>query len=275
MNLDDIQSLEACGGDLDCLMRWMFYLDTGRTIEEEHESIMDSIQPGRHAVCDLSTSLFEKTARELLEDFKEDIIASGNKWNVDARAIAGAITWEYEQNLKGRFSDYVQYWRNPFTPSGATIGGNGLGWGSIHTTSLQPFYPDATEAELACMRFQAESAINLVGQFMHTMADIYFKESGGIWVNNKPEVLALFYRAGIENGFVSNAAKKRKINCLAYKEKIAKEKEKVCLVNGGKILLTTSIDPMASWIAENNNELQLFKTEPTPPSGCYVEVEVE
>ena len=77
--------------------------------------------------CDLSTSHFDLDLDGMLTRFAGDIISAGTSQNIDARAIAGAIAWEYEENLHGRYSDYLQYNDSAYELDPDLRFGDGLG----------------------------------------------------------------------------------------------------------------------------------------------------
>lgn len=108
---------------VESIFRWAWYYDYGESPERSLERV---IPRG----CDTSTSHFDLTIEQLLAQFRSNIISASQTYNIDARGIAGAITWEYEENLRGRISDYFQY--NRFSDSGMLFG-EGIGWGSVHT----------------------------------------------------------------------------------------------------------------------------------------------
>ena len=227
-------------------------------VSETIDVALDYTLPGREQLCDMSTSLFQMTVEEMLAEHEEHIKTQGVLYNIDGRAIAGAIAWEYEQNaLRGRLSDYAQYWPNPFVESGATVlFGQGLGWGSIHVDSIKPLIPEVSEAELACMRLQASSAITLVAIFMDAMATRSFEGSEGIWVRDQPAILALFFRVGDDNGVVSRWA--------------AQRRQDECKVDPEPVALDISQDEMAAWVDEHLDRFAPFHSQPVPPQGYYV-----
>jgi hypothetical protein len=190
----------------------------------------------------------------LLQKFRQNIITHGKTHNIDGRAIAGAIAWEYEENRKGRLSDWLQY--DDF--SGAMAFGQGLGWGSIHTDVVKKLRPKAANWELQCLRLQAAPAIQLVAEIMDRQAKKYFEISGGIWIRDNPAVLALFFNSS--DAFLEASAKRRQLNeCKP----------------GLVVKLTISQNDMAKWVNANLNRFAQFKMEPTPPTGLYAKADVE
>ena len=104
----------------------------GSSPESTFRRLRQGIWDRHWAQCDLSTSHFSKSAREMLDTQRADVLAAGVSRNIDARAIAGAIRWEFEENWRGRLSDWFQYRRlkNGLIPrpnSGHRGGGLGVG----------------------------------------------------------------------------------------------------------------------------------------------------
>lgn len=212
--------------------------------------------------CNLSTSLLEITLDEVLIEFSSDILEAGHRHNIDARAIAGAIAWEYEENrIKGRWSDYLQYYlgrasdifrENPGLPFG-----DGIGWGSVHTERARLLHPTATNIELQCLRLEAASAIKMIGAIMGQASQDYFTLSGGIWIGNAPPILALFFNTG--DGLLKESAARRRLDPCKP---------------GQTVELDASQNGMATWVKDNLGRFAEFSTQPEPPKTCYASVTV-
>jgi len=144
-------------------------------------------------------SHFDITAASMLEKYHCLVISEAKRFNIDGRAIAGAITWEYEQNLVGRLSDYDQlcnsFLGENLTGSPKLLGGigKGVGWGSIHTKILEELY---FQGDLDSIRMNAISAISAVAHIMAYYANLFYEASSGIWINDNPFVLAYFFNTG-------------------------------------------------------------------------------
>ena len=247
------------------MFRWIFYYDTNTSPEKYF-----GITPQREKVLGLATtctnsqiqkSHFKLSLGAFLKSFEANIIAAGKLNNIDARAIAGAISWEYEENFwpeisfdginkGGRMSDWFQ----------AHIDiGDGIGWGSIHTeparkaaSELWPKEDGYSKDELICLRLDAESAIQMVGKIMGNNAKEYFKNSGSIWINDNPVVLAYFFNVG-------NVIKKAKDRKLKNHEH-------------GPVVLDVLLNDMAKWVNVNLDRFKNFKTTPHTPNNFFLRV---
>ncbi|WP_133511273.1 hypothetical protein [Candidatus Thiosymbion oneisti] len=212
--------------------------------------------------CNLSTSLLEITLDEMFIEFSSDILEAGHQHNIDARAIAGAIAWEYEENMEGLWSDYLQYHLGRgldiFTKDPDLPLGEGIGWGSIHTERARLLHPTATNLELQCLRLDAASAIEMIGAIMGQASQDYFTLSGGIWIGNAPPILALFFHTG-DDLLKESAAKRRLDPCKP----------------GQTVELDASQDTMATWVKSNLDRFIQFSTRPEPPTTCYASVTVK
>lgn len=241
--------------EMERVFRWAWYHDFGTTPEQSLERLKGRVIPGYGRDCDLSTSHFEMSIEQLLTNFSRDIINQGQANNIDARAIAGAITWEYEENLRGRISDYFQ--SNKYG-KGQMLFGQGMGWGSIHTAEVKKIRPNASDWRLQCLRMEAASAIKLVAEIMNTRANQYYEASGGIWIRNAPAVLAMFFNASEE--FLLRSAANRKLDACEP---------------GKVVTLTVSENPMATWVQNNLDRFSAFLTTPSPPAGFYATVQTQ
>lgn len=240
--------------ELENIFRWAFYYDFGKSLEQ-----FFGIRPTRETVLGLETScsdsniqnsLFRLTAREMLNIFRTHVIRAGKKHNIDARAIAGAIAWEYEENLKGRISDKFQVHLG---------GGRGIGWGSIHHKPAKDIRPNLSEQELVCARLDAEQTISMVAEIMAQNAQRYFELTNGIWINDNPVLLAYFFNTGMTETVVKKA-KSRRLN-------VSDEN----LV----VPLTVTVNPMAKWIYSNIGRFEDFKTVPDEPKTWFARAKAE
>ena len=247
---------------------------------QEVRDFRDSVLEDTKA-CNLSSSHFKMDLNTMLQNYKQHIKNQGTHHNIDAGAIAGAIAWEYEENKAGRYSDYLQFtqwadgarlaeggllarrlkenvpgvggWASQVGSGGLTHG-EGLGWGSMHTSVARKLRPSASLAELQCLRMEAENAVTLIAEEMDRLAKMYFELTGkGVWIHDKPSVLALFYHTG-ENT-VKRSAKRRKDE--------SPDKD-------GFITLEISPDEMARWVWQNMFRFCDFSTTPSAPTGKNV-----
>lgn len=231
--------------DVESLFRWAFYADYGITPEQAIERMFPpkgrvlGIDTGC-APVDIKTSLFKMTADEMLTRVGGLIHRVATEQNVDGRAVAAVVAWEYEENWKGRFSDYLQ----------AHIGWGdaGIGWGSIHDSAAQGVRPLATESELRCMRLAGRTALQMIGEIMSNTAKLYLKASGGIWINGEPAVLAFFYNTG--DGVAARSAAKRRL---------------VVCDDTRVVDLPVSENPMAGWVMKNLDRFRAYLTRPAEP----------
>jgi hypothetical protein len=215
------------------------YLAGGRWITDASCALYGSGAQTSHICMDLD-SFFQK--------FKTAIIQAGQRNNIDARAIAGAIAWEYQENKwRGRFSDYLQATGAYRWLAEKYAWDSGIGWGSVHVDTASEFYPNADLARLDQIRLQAESAVRLIGEIMARQAELYFKESGGIFINDNPPVLALFYNTGDEN-LLRSARQRRLTHCIPV------------------VHLDVSPNDMGSWVKENLEKLEPYRTPVCYPS---------
>ena len=239
---------------LDQLFRWAWYVDFGESPEETARRVSKTarrvITPAMFE-CDLSTSHFNLSAKKMLTQFKAELILQAKRNNLDGRAIAGAIAWEYEQNPRGRLSDYAQA---PAKSLFVSSSSDGLGWGSMHGKEAANLRPRLDDTQLMCARMEAKPAVAMIAEFMSKMADLYATESDGIHVRDNPVILAGFYQAGESNHFVSNSAKKRRTDPDRA---------------NGVITLNLSSIPMAKWVHTNLPRFKAYKTVPTA-SGSVI-----
>ena len=246
---------------IEAALRWAWLYDTGQSIEQSIAGMRKRAAHvfGRDHTCNLTTSHFQISLDDLFRKFGAEIVKQGEKHNIDARAIAGAIAWEYEENMTGRYGDHFQYFNDRL------LFGSGLGWGSMHTDVVRRLRPGASETELHCLRMEAASAIALVAEFMDQSARRYYELSGGIWIRDVPSVLALFYHTSYPfedkpDSLLEKSAKKHKLEQC---------------VPDLAVTLTISEDDMAKWVHENLNRLSAFATTPRPPATWFAHVDVK
>ncbi len=231
---------------LESFFRWAFYSDYGTTPERAMAGLLP--RKGWGTGCtpyDISTSLFEMSATEMVDRFSGVIRETATAQNIDGRAIAAVVCWEYEENWRGRYSDYFQ----------AYIGtqNSGIGWGSMHGSAVKVVRPLIPENELRCMRLNATMALKLIGEIMANTARLYYERSGGIWINDNPAILSFFYNAGDE----------------VARKSAAKRELRVCEFN--KVVeLVVSENAMAKWVMDNIARFGVHKSTPVPPLNWYV-----
>jgi len=236
----------------------------GETISERITALTDYIRSGRWITdsrCHTfdgggGTSHFCIDIDTFLSRFRAAIKKAGADHNLDARAIAGAITWEYRENgFRGRMSDYLQaplYRLLSDHVDADHQPGGGIGWGSVHTDAAREVIGETSLAELSRIRLQAASAIDLVAQIMSKRADSYLEKTGGIFIRDNPPAVALFFNTS--SAFLERAARKRALNRCTP---------------GLTIDLDVSQNPMASWVKQNLADLAEYQTPVSRPSGCY------
>ncbi|AKT37912.1 hypothetical protein [Chondromyces crocatus] len=235
------------GWTFESLFRWAWQRDFGTTPEQSVQRFTDQVS-GRSRSCDLSTSPMTTSLSEMLERFKEHIKKTCLERNIDARAVAGAIAWEYEENKLGRHSDWVQYHAHRLV--GASVG-NGIGWGSIHDDVAAQMDPMASPTRLQCMRLEAQSAIEMVARLMSEQATNYFELTDGIWIRDTPAVLALFFNSSPDT--LTRSAATRKPQAAASTD--------------GTITLSVAENPMGRWVQRHLSRFEDFRTLPIPPRG--------
>jgi hypothetical protein len=196
-------------------------------------------------------SHFGMSADEMLNKFYPLVISQARRWNIDGRAIAGAITWEYEENKLGRWSDNFQVVLGDITNLGL---GAGLGWGSIHSKVLKEM---GVAGDLIDLRMNAETAIPYIAEIMCWHAEEFFKLSKGVWINDNPLALAYFFNTG----------KPKLLEVAAKKKKLVEAQPDVKTIQ-----LVVTKEDMPKWISENLLRFLFFETTPLPPSGKYFRV---
>lgn len=227
------------------------------------QSVESSFGLTKMPQCDLSTSHFQMDLVTLLRDFKEHIRNEGLRANIDARAIAGAIAWEYKNNKTGRYTDHLQFTgtdqANRYSfGSGDLMFGQGLGWGSVHTDAARAHRPHANDWELQCLRMKADTAITLVADIMKANAESYHKLSEGVWIGDQPSVGALFFNTG--DGLLIKSAARVKNDPTR---------------DSGTVTLTITQNPMAAWVEEHLSDFEDFRTASRPPGTAKIKVRVK
>ena len=197
--------------------------------------------------CNISHSLFSTEPGEMMLFYREKVLEEAQRNNIDGRAIAAAITWEYQRNKAGRLSDYLQV----FFPAPNM----GIGWGSIHDkplleTTVQHFLKDLQQTDPICQRLDAALAIARVAKIMAESARLLYEKSGGIWINDAPEILAYYFNTGK----MLESAKTHRLTPGSVQP----------------VRLTISRVAMSKWVAENLADFSSFKTIPQVPKGFFV-----
>jgi hypothetical protein len=199
--------------------------------------------------CDLSSSLFNLDANTMVQKYRKDIFSEAKDHNIDARAIAAAITWEYEENKKfwlpNRYSDYVQilpYLRGL---------GQGVGWASIHDGPAKEIRPKESTRRLDCLRFQALPAIKMIADIMDQRSHRYFEITEGIWVRDNPIVLTAFFNA---EELIKKSARKH--------PKSQRKPVEALDISGGD-------SEMAKWTLKHIGRFSEFQSNPNRPTGEY------
>lgn len=124
------------------------------------------------------------------------------QFNIDGRAIAGAICWEIYFNPRGSRTDNLQI---PLASWNIRLG-NGVGWGSMHWSTaegLRSVYSDDPVIEqctagtwpiASCLR-TLETATYMIAAEMGRAADAY-ERIAGTYIRDRPELLAALYHLG-------------------------------------------------------------------------------
>jgi len=128
----------------------------------------------------------------------------GQYYQIHPEAIALSTYIEAEHNMGGWLSDYGQY--TDFLATG-NLPGQGLGFGSMHTTTIQgggaekyPLYPDWTTRQTVIARMNFEYAAPLIAADMDRKAAIYEQITGGaINIRDDPVMLSWAYNPSTEN----------------------------------------------------------------------------
>ncbi len=252
--------------DLESLFRWAIYYDYRTTPEQLISKMKNRMLDGVDAVMNvpnavhdwgmvtaygnvtecspaqLSRSHFVLSLSEFLSQFKQNILDESKSRKIDGRAVAAVISWEFQENILGRWTDYMQILK-PGKSSG-------VGWGSMHAQeALRRVEGKHTLKEIACIRMDAVTLIPLVAQFLKDCVDTYYKASGGVYIGKEPAIMAFFYNTGL--GKANESAKK-------WKKKLDKMNQ-----TPSQIELKVSVNPMAKWVMDNIDDFSNFKTEPS------------
>jgi hypothetical protein len=175
----------------------------------------------------------------VMDSKKNQLLAMGQKYNIDPRAIAAAITWEFSQNFGGYTSDL-------FTPANLQ---NGYGWGQIHDTTLtQEMIQSLSKEQSIQLRGSLDSAIELIAARMDQQSRTYQNISG---INLRDNIVALTW--------IYNASATSIIDSAS--------RQGATIANGGAAQVQI-INDMAYWVSHNT---QLFgsstPTTPVPHTG--------
>ena len=270
------------------MFRQAFYADFGTTPERMANDFLATVRSyhPKTAVCDwlvrqpkpdrYKTSHFELTLEEMLDQFEGNIRDAARLHNIDGRAIAGAIAWEYEQNwCLGRASDYA-----PDLIQGPN---DGRGWGSIHLEEAKTLYPNATRPQLDSLRYEAASAIEMVAAIMDKRATQYFnatrdplvgamvptlsdlrepshvlEKSGGVWIRDSPPILAVFFNTSVDflqkSIGLQNSGQRASTWISPYGSRVR-----------GVTRLVVGQNRMGRWVLENLARFDRFRTQPVWP----------
>lgn len=105
----------------------------------------------------------------LLQSREDTLRSAGEKYDIDPRSIAAAITWEFTENRRGYTSDQ-------FLPASKQ---NGYGWGQIHDSTLRnEMNPSIREDQSISLRSNIDTGIDLVGARIRQQADTYQSLTG-------------------------------------------------------------------------------------------------
>ena len=141
----------------------------------------------------MAERIFGSDARSALFRRQSAIRAAAELYNVDGRAVAGVIWWEYERNPRGWISDFFQY------PWVRMLGGHGsragIGWGSMHLHVAKSLATDQNEADLALCLTEMTCAIHLIAAYLNRAA-VAYEEHASVVIRNRPEILAALYNLG-------------------------------------------------------------------------------
>lgn len=234
------------------MFRWAWQLDFG---EQPEQSAQRAGRAAKRVAtpamleCDLSTSHFKMSARKMLQQFQAELIRQAQRNDIDGRAIAGAIAWEYEQNLRGRLSDWLQA---PAKSLWISSSSDGLGWGSMHGAEARNLRPKLDDTQLMCARMQAKPALALVAEFMNKAAQTLYDDSGGIWIRDNPVALAGYYQAGMP----------------LVEKTVERQRQRAA---GGSASGPVELDMrqirMAAWVNTNLARFSGYQTSPAPPTS--------
>jgi len=176
--------------ELERQLRWAFYFDYGTSPERYWESFKYESEASFYASISgctedqMKASHFMLSINQFLRIYKTQIISDSKKFGIDGRAVAAVVTWEFEQNLKGRRSDYVQMMK-----PGST---SGIGWGSMHTQEALNLAGDTHSLrEVACLRMDANTVIPMIAEFIKKCIDRYYKKSKGLFIGHDVPVMAI------------------------------------------------------------------------------------
>lgn len=136
----------------------------------------------------LSMSPEERAVLTWLRIHLNEIIQAETKWNIDRRAIAGAIAWEALYNVQGPPGVFNR-WAGPGKPHY---------WDVMGTTAAEDaenagYLPKISRAERQNILSTSGGAINYIGAIMRSDADAL--STAGYDISRDPTVLTFYYHA--------------------------------------------------------------------------------
>lgn len=199
------------------------------------------------------------------------IVNEAEKYGLDPRALAGALEWEYHENPRGWISDSFQ-----IGPLDKLMDDPGLGFGSMHNSVVQNFFPEWDFETSTKARMYIDTAVPLMAAQMDFQATRFesginaFLESKGIdgqvSVRDNPVMLSWLYNTSTDS--VDRSVSKQ-ISLL--ENQITEEAPLSLHLNIYENKLGKSQVGMAPWIEENlgnynsYNSSQIDKNERSIP----------
>jgi uncharacterized protein with LGFP repeats/surface antigen len=145
----------------------------------------------------IGATTWNLSLEDMFNKYRDFIISAAQYYEIDGRAIAGAIQWEYDVNYPSRKRDLYAYVKVALTGSWAPF--KGTGWGKVHQTTANKIFEEKglsmNNQQLAMFLAAAPTAIDLIAQEMRRAAKAY-DLYGGVDISYKPGILAHLYNSG-------------------------------------------------------------------------------
>ncbi len=183
-----------------------------------------------------------KNIRDTLNAYVSQIKETANKFNIDGRAIAAIIAYEYECTNTSNYSGFsgLDMFKNDSSEKSDSSG---------PCNSRMTQYP-------ICVKLKIQDFIPIIGERLNSIADQYFKFSKGIYIKHDPILLSFFFYAG--NDKVVKYAKRNQINPREH------------LMQCSSKAIYVSMSEKAIWMKKELSSFEKFRTVVSVPD--YVNV---
>lgn len=197
----------------------------------------DNIDNENFTISDL------KNIKSSLNAYTSQIKEVADEFNIDGRAIASIITWEFEQSQMGiptNFSKII----DAITHMDKTSVIDKNGKEEIIAKNLFP------------RNVQMVEAIATIAESLKAMADIYYEKSRGIYMHHDPILLSFSFYSGMES--LLECARRNQIN---PREHLIQCSTKGMYVSGNEV---------AQWVKKNLPDFRNFRTHVKIPEHVNV-----